>query len=421
MCSSLDDRTKGAWIVHHTCKMNEVINASIEYEQINLAGKCGLVLSAIVSDGEQTMKLGKVEALAKASGITKLELPQILEELERQQLIDRSENEVAILGLSISSVLGHINTIYTEANPTPKEEAVIELSEMVSNVPRFSEEIGEYISDNYRLSSTEVEGLLIASSEVGFVDAEQTRDKRKVLFNGNLFRKQEVEKISAVINSLTNEESRKVSTLNQLLIAQGCVPYETAIGIVGLECFLKVQSIGLFDVNTIGNPYGNFKFVTRPAAFSKFSNTIADDAFDMAKALVTSLTYGMTRSSSSRGRIKRIELLMARLIDGHWVGAATAIGQDYQILELKGVIDVREESNGRFSMRLLKKEVGQLALAVIQEGDGSTEAILNRLPGASVTTYQSPEINREFVRKKQKPQVKQSIANLLTQVRTGVV
>ena len=72
----------------------------------------------------------------------------------------------------------------------------------------------------------------------------------------------------------------------------------------------------MFDVNVVGNESGKNYFVTRPAAFSKFTNTIADDALDLAKALVASLTYGMTVSSYYRGRIQ--------MISGGSVGPATA-------------------------------------------------------------------------------------------------
>ena len=114
-------------------------------------------------------------------------------------------------------------------------------------------------------------------------------------------------------------------------------------------------AIGFIDENSIGNEAGTFSFVTRPAAFSKFTNSAADDAFDLAKAFVTSLTYGMTSSPYGRGHIRMIEALMRKLINGTSVGPATAIGQDYKVLEMKGVVEVRPAGDGRFFMRLLKR------------------------------------------------------------------
>jgi hypothetical protein len=179
-------------------------------------------------------------------------------------------------------------------------------------------------------------------------------------------------------------------------------------------------SIGFIDENSIGNESGIFSFVTRPAAFSKFTNSVADDAFDLAKAFVTSLTYGMTSSPYGRGQIRMIEALMNKLIDGDWVGPATAIGQDYKILEMKGVVKVRSEGSWRFFMKLLKKEVGQLALSVITEGEAGGTSLLE-MPGVSATTYKGPEANRSVTRKKQSEPLKRGVALLLSDLRTGAV
>ena len=155
----------------------------------------------------------------------------------------------------------------------------------------------------------------------------------------------------------------------------------------------------MVDVSGVGNDAGQHHFVSSPAAFSKFTNSIADDALDLAKALVASLTYGMTKSAQGRGRIIALTALMNRLLQGHFVGPATAIGQDYRVLEFKRVIEVKQEPNGLFSMRLLKPDVGRLALAVLQEG-GVVPGASPALPGASVSVFTGPEKNRMETRHK---------------------
>ena len=182
--------------------------------------------------------------------------------------------------------------------------------------------------------------------------------------------------------------------------------------------YSKMCAIGFIDENSIGNEAGTFSFVTRPAAFSKFTNSAVDDAFDLAKAFVTSLTYGMTSSPYGRGRIRMIEALMNKLISGASIGPATAIGQDYKVLEMKGVVEVRPLGDGRFYMRLLKKEVGRLALAVITEGEAGGSPLLE-LPGVSATRYDGPEVNRTVVRKRQTEPLKRGVARLLSDLRTG--
>ena len=69
-------------------------------------------------------------------------------------------------------------------------------------------------------------------------------------------------------------------------------------------------------------------------------------------------------------------------------------------------------------MRLLKPEVGRLALAVIEEGDITAESVAH-LPGARVTEYVPPEANREVQRKNASEAVKLNTRNLLQEIRTG--
>ena len=81
----MDDQIKGAWVIYHTGKLKDVTRASVEYGQIDTAGKCGLLLSSLAASEQTTISREKVSALANAVDITRLELQTILGELEKQQ------------------------------------------------------------------------------------------------------------------------------------------------------------------------------------------------------------------------------------------------------------------------------------------------------------------------------------------------
>jgi hypothetical protein len=413
----MDNKTKGAWIVHHTNKLvGFTNNADNDFDNINAAGKCGLLLSSLASSEDTTLTIEKINALAKVQGISKLELPTILKELEKQKLIVSDDSKISVLGLTTAATLGHTASIFEESNPLPREQAVIDLAEKTSDLPCDNILAQEYISDIYKIPNSQAQEVLEVSETIGFIDFEQIEKGKKLVFNGNLFRRNEAKKISAVCSSISSLEEQKLIELNDLLMKQGCISLKEAYRIMGEALFKKLQSIGLYDVNTVSNEKGSFQFVTKPSAFSKFSETIADDAFDLAKVFVTSLTYGMTQSSQGRGRITMIQKLMQKLINGGWVGPATAIGQDYQVLEMRGVIQLKSFDKEMFHMKLLKKDVGELALKVIIDGDVSSEAL--NLPSASITSYESPEKTRSYERKNQTPQMKQSISEVLYQIRT---
>ena len=98
-------------------------------------------------------------------------------------------------------------------------------------------------------------------------------------------------------------------------------------------------------------------------------------------------------------------------------GPVDAIGKDYRALELKNVVQVMPNPQGGYFMKLLKKDIGIVALEVIKAGDAS-ETLLS-LPGAIVTGYVGPEANREKGRKKQTVANKNAAKDIVMALRTG--
>jgi len=109
---------------------------------------------------------------------------------------------------------------------------------------------------------------------------------------------------------------------------------------------------------------------------------------------------------------------LRKLLRGEWVGPCTAIGQDYQILEINRVVKLESSGRGMYNMRLLKMDVGRLALDVLQKGDLAEESTLELNIGSSnVSSYSGPEENRVKTRKKKKGNVKLDIGDLLRTIR----
>lgn len=148
---------------------------------------------------------------------------------------------------------------------------------------------------------------------------------------------------------------------------------------------------------------------------------MVDDAFDLAKAFVSSITYGMTKSSYTRGKIQMVDALLSALVRGESVGPVQAISEDYKLLELKGVVKVSQGSKkGRTGpmLELLKIEVGELALQVIRQGDVSEHSLKN-FPTAAVTSFNGPEQNRELTRRTQRRLSPKATNDMLSVLRTG--
>lgn len=413
----MDKRTQGAWLLHHSRKLQVTTNQ--DFDAIAFSGKTGTLLSAISGEKQQVVTQKRLEALARANHISpKTEMPVILDELKRQRLIASGDGGVEVLGLTGNSVLEHTARIFDESQHEAHEDAVILVSEIASENPTTDKVATKLLTEQFELTTQQVKATLNLAGDIGFFDSEPISGTEKLLFNGNLFRRDDARKVNGVLSSMKPGEANLLREVNAKLQETGCLPLETVVKMLNQDLFARLHSIGMFDVSVVGNDQGKSHFVTRPAAFSKFTDSIADDALDLAKALVASLTYGMTISSYYRGRIQMISRLMSKLINGHSVGPATAIGNDYQALELKGVVAVSPAEGGMFTMKLLKPEVGRLALAVIQEGDITAESVTT-LPGARVTEYVAPETNREVQRKNSSEAVKLNTRNLLQEIRTG--
>jgi hypothetical protein len=222
-----------------------------------------------------------------------------------------------------------------------------------------------------------------------------------------------------VLDALSTAEQAKLTEFGQLIATLGCVTLGVAEKVLGPILLSKLRAAAIFDMNVVSNEAGEHVFVTAPGAFHKFVSPMVDDAFDHAKALVAGLSYGMSLSSTERGRLWAVGALLRKLLRGEDVGPAPAIGYDYRALEFDRVVQIIPSGGNFFKMRLLKHEVGELALQVLEGGNASA-ASLESLPSAGMKGYIAPEADRaDYRRKKQGAASKAQTRTLLSAVRGG--
>jgi hypothetical protein len=337
--------------------------------------------------------------------------------LENRRLIDRSATEIRVLGLTARATLSHATDILMDAGPTKFELAAIDLGELTSVAPQDLTKASEFISDKHSIPSQDTRDFVQRSIALGFVDFEGEGGEG-LLFNGNLFRRDNVNKSNKVLSSLSSDEQSKLSEFSEIIKRSGCLLATKADAVLGRALFEKLKAAGLFEINMVSNEDGEHAFVSSPGAFHKFVNPLVDDSFDLAKALVTALTYGLTLRRASQGRILSVDALLGALIAGRIVGPATAIANDYRVLEENRVVKLIPAGGGMYSMRLLKREIGQLALQVLTKGDANAEAI-QVAPSAPMTGYVGPEQSRVQVRRKQKQPSKRATRDILSALRGG--
>jgi len=410
----------GAWVIHHGKKLMLDANGAAEFPAIDEAAKAASLLARLGQSDETTISKDEVKAIAIASGLNpRHELTGLLQVLQQKRLIDQSDNALSVLGVSVRSAVNHASDLFYEADPNPFELASLRLAEIASQAPVRRSDVSQLIGDEYHLAGNQVSEFLDRAEGVGFVDKEGI-DGDRLLFNGNLFRRGSVVKSQMVLSSLKVEEQTAVAEVAEHLGRRGCMNLNEVESILTKTLFEKMVAAGMYDLNTVMNEEGSHVFVTAPAAFHKFVDPMVDDCFDMAKALVSALNYGMTVRSSSRGRIANLPALLGALINGREVGPTSSIGQDYRVLEIARVVQSRPDPvhAGRFYLRLLKREVGELALQVLTQGNAYSQT-LTELPSAPMSGYAGPEQSRMSIRKRQTPMSKRAMQDVLEAVRGG--
>jgi hypothetical protein len=414
-----EKETRGGWIIHHGRKISLDVSAPAEFPALDESAKASDLLMRLAESDDTGLTKVEVEAVAKAAGLNpRSELPHYLNLLSRRQLIDQATTgDIRVLGLSPRAALVHANDMLDDANPTTREEAAIHLSEVSSQSPQTMKDAIQLIGDTHLMTSTEAKDFVRRSIDVGFVDFEGEQDDG-LLFNGNLFKRHSIEKSQRVLSSLSSAEQAKMTEFNELLARTGCVLASRADTILGITLFDKLKAAGVYEINAVSNEVGTHAFVTAPGAFHKFVNPMVDDTFDLAKALVSALTYGMQLRPASQGRIVSFDWILNALIQGRTIGPATAIGADYRVLEQSRVIQLLPTGAGMFRMKLLKREIGELAQVVLRRGDANAETI--HTPMASpMTSYVGPEPSRTAVRRQQRKPSKQATRDILSALRGG--
>lgn len=422
MAEANNKEITGAWIIHHGRKLVLDANGPAEFPALDEAAKAATLLSKLGQTNQANIAKIEVKAIAVATGLNpRYELDSLLKVLERKRLVEVSTDEVSVLGVTNRASLSHAADMFGEADPNSYEMASISLAELASTAPVRRADIFEKIGDEHKLTNEQVSDFLDRAEEIGFVDKEG-EGKDRLLFNGNLFRRDSVAKSEKVLSSLNGLEQKLVLEVAGRLEKGGCITAHSVESILSKELFEKLNAAGVYDLNEVMNEQGNHIYVTSPSAFHKFVDPMVDDTFDMAKSLVAALSHGVNARPSSQGRIDLLPRLLGSLIAGYEVGPATAIGQDYRVLEVNRVVKLRQDARhpDRFHMKLLKKEIGQLALHVLTQGSASTQA-LTEIPSAPMSGYIGPEESRTSVRKRQSRASKKTTRDVLEAVRGGRV
>ena len=424
MSETMNSRTKGAWLLAQS-KSLDAVNGAVRLENIQYAGRTGrlynLLRRNVQGEISPTIDASDVVKICQLNGLDRSAREAGLLRLQQEGRIDKSSSgSISVIGATATAVLETTASIFDGCTPSNEEQAVVHLSERVAERPTTRKEIVEYVSDSFHIPSQQTSELIDVCKATAILD--EAEDKgHAILYNNNTFRDaQYAKKAYWLMQSLNGAERDSLIELQALLTLKGAVLDQDASRVLGVQLYNRLVGVGLFDRLEVSNSTEAVGYLTSPDSFQKFGRPFEDDPIDDAKALLASLTYGMTRSSTMRGNITMPDALLRKLISGSEVGGeygVSAIGEDYRELEKRQVIKVIPKRPGRFTMKLLKKDVGELALTMIRGNAAAPEALL--MDGSSARTFRGPAETRKVIRDKHTLNDTRFVIGALDRLRSG--
>lgn len=423
----MEKKTKGAWLLAQSRSLDGYVGAgAARLENVAYSGKIGRLYNLLrrQSDEASTFTISKqtVEKACQLNGIDKPARQLGLQVLKDAGRIDLTpDGAVAVLGATTQAVLEATADFFDDQEPSADEKAILDLSERVSGKPVKRTEAEEYISDIHRLTKADATALVDLSKQTALID-EESGSGTGILFNSHTFRDGKyAEKAHRVLEQLKADERARLSEVQEKLSRHGALYDVEVEQMLGADLYRRLISVGLFDRMEVSNSTESVGYVASPNDFQKYGRPFEEDPIDDAKALIASLTYGQTRSSYTRGQITMPDALIRTLVRGEELaaraGGVRAIGEDYRELEARQVVEVTEKSHGRYTMRLLKKDVGELALTIVRGGTAAQEAVL--MDGSPARAFKGPHASRTEVRAKNNIADKRFVHDALDRLRSG--
>lgn len=423
----MEQKTKGAWLLAQSKSLDGYNGTgAARLENISYSGKIGRLYNLLrrQSDEAMTFTISKqiVENACKLNGVDKSARLVGLQVLKDAGRIDvAKDGSIAVLGATTQAVLEATAEIFEDQHPSADEEAILDLSERVSGKPLRRSEAEEYISDTHKIQKADTTTLVDLSKKTALID-EEGEHARGILFNSHTFRDGKyAEKAHKVLEQLKADEQSRLTEVQDRLTRCGALYEADVEKILGADLYKRLISVGLFDRMEVSNSTESVGYIASPNDFQKYGRPFEEDPIDDAKALIASLTYGQTRSSYARGQITMPEALIRALVRGDELAARSggirAIGEDYRELEARQVVEVTKKSQGRYTMRLVKQDVGELALTIIRGGAAAQEAVL--MDGSPARAFKGPHASRNEVREKNNITDKRFVHDALDRLRSG--
>lgn len=324
--------------------------------------------------------------------------------------------------MTTEDAINTVSNIFEYYEPDEIERGNLESLKTTFELPTSEEELMHVLTSEKGISEESVNEILELESAFSLIKKERV-ENLDIYYNEYAFAS-DGSKIAKAIASLPEKQRNDVDfVMGQVKRSQGFLA-ESLNNLIDPDIIMMMERVGLLDGITVNSDFGKAVFYTTPQLIGPGIGTwkISTDVFNHAKVLLGCLRYGEYKSVSSRGAIytsSKMMNIVNKLIRGEWVGPCTAIGEDYKLLEIEGVITVKPY-NGMYKMQLRQIEVGKLVKQMLEYnmvvGDSANEIdVFNNLP----TGYIAPEERRKAIQAERTAPVKKIQEKFVASIRTG--
>ncbi|EEH99445.1 hypothetical protein CSBG_03071 [Clostridium sp. 7_2_43FAA] len=430
----MDKITKGTWIINSTKHLLSTKQTALElnsFEATEQSGKAGILLGRLVSGNQEIVDRKKLRVFARQSGISPAEIVTYSKMLKSAGMADYKEDnlgrvsELEVYCFSMEQAINTTCDLFDKLEPDEGEVGNILSLQSTYEFPLTESELIEEITCK-GIDEGIVKEVLELQQTFGLVKSDKIDDE-SIYYNEYAFTGDAI-KIKKAINNLKSTQKDTVEqVLNTVGASQG---YLSDLFIKNKEIDESIvrmmEGVGLLDGVTVKSKFGEATFYTTPQIKGQGVGdfNLSTDVFHKAKILLGCLRFGQLRSVNGRGKIRTDDMMVNiinKLTAGNWVGPCTAIGQDYQLLELDGVISTMPADNGMFYMKLRQKEVGDIVKQmvihnkVVSDIDSSWDKTFSMQADSCII----PEVRKKQIEANSTNAVTSMREKMLMSVRTG--
>lgn len=404
---AVDERTVGLAIIRayqHAARMPAGTLATSYVRPAFDAGRAMVFAERLRNQGNPLSR-ERVEGLAQFLGIAGHELVTvILPALSSAGVLEYGtdwegnlqavEEYVGVTG----SLLAQTARVFEQFSPTPASRSAVISGHLAAQAPMTLRNHLDAVIATGIPEEPCKEGVRAAHA-AGMLRTVDSPLREKIVYNEHVWATGTVQ-IAGFLRGLPSDERGAIlGIVNDAARNPGIALPQLAASAPDAAVLQGARRVGLVDSVKVRSRSGNSQtYAFSPLLEQELAARHATDALHERKLVVAHILFGHDFGRQSTGRIDDPVVLLNALLRKGVVGPATAITNDYMLLESYGIMRVRPATGSRSYLEFVKEDVVKDARDLLRQGrtfaeaGGSPESTLEALwlPGSFV----EPEADR---------------------------